>query len=83
MSEIDKRNRLGEEPFSYQATKKGTVLISYKGKQIMVVKEKDAERILGRLQAVEGNTIEEQLILAKITGNFKHGNERDGKLKKR
>lgn len=49
----------------------------------MVVKEKDAERILGRLQAVEGNTIEEQLILAKITGNFKHGNERTGKLKKR
>ncbi|MBM7618748.1 hypothetical protein JOC95_000590 [Bacillus tianshenii] len=82
MSDIDKRNRLSEEPFSYQITKKGTVLIQYEGKQIKIVKEKEAERLIARIQEVERNTPEVQLLLAKITGNFKRGNERLGKNKK-
>ena len=56
MSEIDKRNRLGGEPFTYQITKNGTVAINYKGKQINVVKGKDAERLIARIKAVENNT---------------------------
>ncbi|WP_309138011.1 hypothetical protein [Lysinibacillus fusiformis] len=44
MSGIDKRNRLSEEPFTYQITKKGTVVIHYEGKQIKVVKEKSMKR---------------------------------------
>jgi hypothetical protein len=39
LSEIDKRNRLSEEPFTYQTTKKGTIVIYYKGKQIKIIKD--------------------------------------------
>ena len=83
MSEIDKRNRLGEEPFAYRMTKDGTVAINYKGKQIKVVKDKEAERLIARIKAVENNILEVQLLLAKITGNFKHGNEKLSKNKRK
>lgn len=82
MSEIDKRNRLSEEPFTYQLTKKGTVLIHYEGKQIKIVKEREAERLIARIQEVDENMPEVQLLLAKITGNFKRGNEKLAKNKK-
>ncbi|MGE7768574.1 hypothetical protein [Peribacillus sp. NPDC096540] len=83
MSEIDKRNRLSEEPFAYQITKKGTVVIYYGGKQIKIVKDRDAERLIARIKEVEDNIIEIQLLLAKITGNFKRGNEKFGKNKRK
>ena len=83
MSEIDKRNKLGEEPFAYQIMKSGKVAISYKGKQIKIVKDKEAERLIEKIKAVEDNKTEVQLLLAKITGNFKHGNEKLGKNKRK
>ena len=83
MSEIDKRNKLGEEPFTYQLMKNGTVTIHYRGKQIKVVKDQEAARLLARIKAVENNLLDVQLLLAKITGNFKHGNEKLGKNKRK
>ncbi|MER2128277.1 hypothetical protein [Solibacillus sp.] len=83
MSEIDKRDRLGEEPFAYQIMKNGTVTIHYRGKQIKVIKDKEAERLIARIKAVENNLLEVQLLLAKITGNFKRGNEKLGKNKRK
>ncbi|WP_042473351.1 hypothetical protein [Bacillus ndiopicus] len=83
MSEIDKRNRLSEEPFTYQITKKGTVVIQYEGKQIKIVKEKEAERLIARIKEAEDNVTAVQLLLAKITGNFKRGNEKVGKNKRK
>jgi len=82
VSGIDKRNRLNEEPFTYQITKKGTVVIYYEGKQIKIVKENEAEHLLAKIHKVEGQTKEIQLLLAKITGNFKRGNEKSGKNKR-
>jgi len=76
VSGIDNRNRLGEEPFDYQITKKGTVMISYEGKQIKIVSGKEADRLIVRISEVEDNPTEIQLLLAKITGNFKRGNEK-------
>ncbi|MFJ7183917.1 hypothetical protein [Lysinibacillus xylanilyticus] len=81
MSDIDKRNRLSEEPFDYQITKKGTVAIYYEGKQIKNVKDREAERLIARIKEVEDNITAVQLLLAKITGNFKRGNEKIGKMK--
>ncbi|PGZ99821.1 hypothetical protein COE51_08490 [Bacillus pseudomycoides] len=81
MSEIDKQNRLSKEPFAYQITKKGTVIIYYEGKQIKIVKDREAERLIARIKEVEDNITEVQLLLAKITGNFKRGNEKFGKNK--
>ena len=52
MSEIDKRNKLGEEPFAYQIMKSGKVAISYRGKQIKIVKDKEAERLIEKIKAV-------------------------------
>ena len=82
VSEIDKRNRLGEEPFNYQITKKGTVIIYYGGKQIKIVKDGKAAQLIEKLKAAE-NVMDVQLLLAKITGNFKHGNERTDKNKRK
>jgi hypothetical protein len=73
---IDKRNRLDEAPFSYRVTKNNTVLIDYNGKQVKLLKGKDAEKILERIKIAEDEKAV-QLILAKITGNFKRGNERN------
>jgi len=83
VSEIDKRNRLGEEPFAYQITKKGTVVIYYEGKQIKIVKDREAERLIVKINKVEDNITAVQLLLAKITGNFKRGNEKFGKNKRK
>ncbi|MCK1994003.1 hypothetical protein GW626_02765 [Peribacillus muralis] len=81
MGEIDKRNKLMEEPFTYILTKKATIIIYFNNKQIKVVKEIEAERLIKRLKDVENNILEVQLLLAKITGNFKHGNEKVNKKK--
>jgi len=83
VSEIDKRNRLSEEPFAYQIMKKGTVVIDYEGKQVKIVKDREAERLIAKIKEVEDNKIAVQLLLAKITGNFKRGNEKIGKNKRK
>ncbi len=75
MGNIDNRKRLEEAPFSYRVTKNNTVLIDYKGKQVKLLKGKDAEKILEKIKIAEDEKAV-QLILAKITGNFKRGNER-------
>ena len=81
MGNIDNRQRLDEAPFNYRVTKNNTVLIDYKGKQIKILKGKDAEKILEKIKIAE-DEIAVQLILAKITGNFKRGNERTVNSKK-
>ncbi|WP_449619732.1 hypothetical protein [Robertmurraya sp. Marseille-Q9965] len=75
MTNIDKRNRLGEEPFNYRVTKDNTVFLEYNGRQVKVLRGKEAEKFLKRIRVAD-NTTDEQLIMAKITGNFKRGNER-------
>ncbi|WP_199615198.1 hypothetical protein [Paenibacillus alkalitolerans] len=75
MSNIDKRNRLDEEPFSYRVTKDGTIFLENEGMQVKILRGKDAEKFLQKVDSVE-NAKEVQLILAKATGNFKRGNER-------
>lgn len=81
MGNIDKRNRLDEEVFSYRITKNSTVFIDYQGKQVMALKGKEAEKIINRINQAQTEK-EVQLILAKVTGNFKRGNEKDASKKK-
>jgi hypothetical protein len=75
MNNIDKRNRLEEKPFSYRVNKDNTVFIDYFGRQVKILKGKDADNFLRKMNASE-NDKTLQLIMAKITGNFKRGNER-------
>jgi hypothetical protein len=71
----DQRDILkNEAPFSYQRTKEGKVLIFWKSRQVLVANMKQAEQLY---KAIEKNDpIEVQLCLARMTGNFKRGNER-------
>ncbi|KWU67541.1 MULTISPECIES: hypothetical protein [Bacillus] len=75
MKKTDKRNRLDDMMFHYRVTKNNIVLIEYYGKQIMILKGNDAEKFLNKINRTS-NEKEKQLIMAKITGNFKRGNER-------
>lgn len=75
MDNTDKRNRLDEALFQYRVNKDQTVFIEYEGKQVKILKGKDAEKFIRNVNAAE-NDKAVQLIMAKITGNFKRGNER-------
>ncbi len=71
----DRRNILfDEQPFSYKLIKDKKALIYYKGKEVMTAVSKDYNK-LQRVIDLD-NKYELQLFLAKITGNFKHGNEK-------
>lgn len=75
MGNFDKRNRLEDEVFTYRISKNNTIFIDWYGKQVKIIKGKEAEKLLSKItQAV--NEKEIQLLLAKVTGNFKRGNEK-------
>ena len=71
---IDKRNVLDEEVFTYRITKDKKVFITYEGKHVTTLSGKKAEDFIKRIQNAEGK--DAQLIMAKVTGNFKRGNEK-------
>lgn len=73
MNNIDKRDKLKEEPFSYRVSKDKKVFLIWHEKQVMILKGKESEKFLGKIE--KADKLEAQLIMAKVTGNFKHGNE--------
>ena len=75
MGEIDKRHHFDEEVFTYRATKEGRVLLYWYGKQVMILKGMRAQEFLEDIDGLD--QLEAQLVMARITGNFKHGNERN------
>jgi len=77
LDNIDKRNRLKEEIFSYRVSKDNKVFIFWYEKQVMILKGKESEKFLAKI--AKADKIESQLIMAKITGNFKRGNEKTKK----
>jgi hypothetical protein len=68
-----------DDPFSYRTTKAGKVLISRSGSMIMTVAGGRARRLIAQLESAADDR-EEQQALARITGNYRRGNERHGKL---
>jgi len=74
LNEVDKRNRLDEEPFSYNVSKDKKVFKYWHGKQVTILKGKESDKFLARIEKADSK--EKQLIMAKVTGNFKHGNEK-------
>ena len=65
---------LDKQPFSYQATRNGRVHVFHEGKLAKVLKHREAERLLTKIEHADPRQI--QLALAKATGQFKFGNER-------
>ena len=77
MTPVDQRDILDEEPFDYKELKDNKVQIYWNNKPVMLLKGSAAQKILMKLKKTEGKEI--QLALAKITGNFKRGNEKSSK----
>jgi hypothetical protein len=60
--------------FSWQATKDGRVRISWRGRVVTTLAGTPAVRFLREVEGADEEA--EQLLLARVTGNFKRGNER-------
>lgn len=76
MNNIDKRGRLQEEPFAFRETKDGKVLIYWHGKQVAVLKGRIAQKFLADIAPAD--SMQAQVLMARVTGHFKHGNENNG-----
>ena len=74
MNNSDKRGKLEESPFSYFISKDGKLHISFNHKQVVVLKDNKASELIRKMD--QASDFEIQMLLAKATGNFKHGNER-------
>ena len=62
------------QEFDYRLTKDGKILITHAGRQVMTLTGPDARRLSAKL--IDADAAAVQLALAKVTGNFKRGNER-------
>lgn len=70
---------MGNERFSYRITRNGKVFVWWHGshgKREIVLKGPRADRLIAELPGMDRE--QEQLALARTTGNFKRGNERPG-----
>jgi hypothetical protein len=65
---------LEDDPFDWRVTKNGQVLVSRGGRVVTTVRGAAAARLIGRLERAGDD--EAQHLLARVTGNYKHGNER-------
>lgn len=74
MPPVDKRGKLNQQPFDFQVTKDGRVLIYWGGKIVTTLSGEPARKLLAKLDGADKAAV--QLALAKATGQFKHGNER-------
>lgn len=74
MHNVDRHGKLKDEPFSFRVTKDGRVFIHWHGKQIMTLKDNIAEKFIASVSNADPQ--QAQLIMARVTGHFKHGNER-------
>ncbi len=61
--------------FSYRETKSGEIDIRRDGRSVTMLRGKQAAKALARLAGADFET--EQQILARLTGNYRRGNESD------
>jgi hypothetical protein len=66
-------DRINKYEFSYSESK-NKVIIYWRNKQVMILKDNKALKLLNRISYKNENEI--QMELAKITGNFKRDNEK-------
>ena len=74
---VDKRGKLDDRIFSFRITKDKKVFILWHGKHVTTLNGDKAEAFIADIAAAGDK--EAQLIMAKATGNFKHGNEKAGR----
>lgn len=64
---------LRDDPFDFQVTKSGDVRVSRGGRVVTVVRGAKAARLVERLGT---DDVQDQQVLARVTGNYRRGNER-------
>jgi hypothetical protein len=67
---------LDDDPFDWQVTKSGQLLVSRGGRVVTTVRGQAAAKLQARLEQAAGD--QAQHLLARATGNYKRGNERHG-----
>ncbi len=65
---------LNDNPFHFRELKNARVQISHHGKIVTTLGGAQAKNFLAKAQ--RANTIEQQHLMARATGHYKHGNER-------
>lgn len=70
---IDRRGKLGDEPFDVQVTR-DKVFVRFRGRLVRTLTGSDAIEL--REAELAGDAAAVQLLVARKTGNFKRGNER-------
>ena len=77
---VSREDLYAESPFSFSASRDGLVQIYYRGKLVTTLRGSKSSRFIARIGAMDTDAA--QLEMAKITGHFKHGNERTSKLRR-
>ncbi|GAK56763.1 hypothetical protein U27_03727 [Candidatus Vecturithrix granuli] len=70
----DGSNQLQRTIFSYRTHKNGNVVIYWNALQSAILRGRSAEKFLVKVECAQEQ--EAQLLMAKVTGDFKRGNER-------
>lgn len=70
---------LEQEPFSYKSLKDDEVQIYSNGKLVTRLRGKAGIKFLTKVAGL--NTFEQQRLMARVTGQFKFGNERLAKVR--
>ena len=66
---------LDDNPFAWRVSKDGQVRVTRGGRVVIVLRGATAARLIGKLADAEED--EAQHLLARATGNYKRGNERN------
>ena len=64
---------LAADPFDWQVTKAGAVMVSRGGRQVVTVGGKAGLKLAAQLEGADETTA--QQLLARATGNYRRGNE--------
>jgi hypothetical protein len=78
---VEKPDPLGSMPFSYATRADGSIVISYRTAPVALLRGRSAERFATRI--ADADAVASQQLMARATGTFKRGNERDGKRSRR
>jgi hypothetical protein len=74
---VEQPDPLASMPFSYATRADGSIVISYRTAPVTILRGRPAERFVSRV--AEADAAAAQQLMARATGNFRHGNERLGK----
>ena len=69
-----KKQHIEDLGFTFRETKKGEIVIHHHGKQASILRGFRAQKVKEELNSSMFG--EQQQLMARLTGNYKHGNER-------